>query len=559
MDVFDLGYTLESNGKPTMPINTQNARVTIVMTVRERHGLTIPVLNALLQHTTQPYRLIYADVQSPNWLQAYLAASSEQWGFEWLRFEQPLWPQQIRSKLADLIDTEYVLYIDNDILVQPGWLDHLVNCADETRAGIVGPLYLWGDGRSVPRVHMAGGQLTKSFSAEGMVLEEMHHDLDADPEKIADKLVRKPCDFAEYHCMLVRTELVRHPSVLDETIYCVHEHIDTALSVVQRGYPVYLEPAARVVYLAFAEYSLEDLVLFRSRWRIADAEASIRAFAQKWKVVDDHRSFDGIRIFLQQHTGGVDPLRPLTPRSPDRNVPICRETLKQTRSDLFDVAIEQGYSAKELEMLAFSYHIAHVLMDGGYRPCGRPFINHLVGTASVLMHFGFRMEVVAAGLLHSVYSHSPAHVAGPKPLVDGLCTMLGGEGSVLERRVRAYEKRALRWREWAAQPESFLKLTVLDAETIAIAVANEIDMHLSGEFRYSGRADEMDATMSPFISHVCQRLEVPGLYLSLATAAVQKFPVVPTAFMTELPSSYRIAGDKINLIRMAVNKISALL
>ena len=61
--------------------------------------------------------------------------------------------------------------------------------------------------------------------------------------------------------------------------------------------------------------------------------------------------------------------------------------------------MQAAYRADELALIANAYHVAQVLMDGGYRPCGRPFINHLVGTASVLVHYGLRAETVASGLL----------------------------------------------------------------------------------------------------------------------------------------------------------------
>jgi hypothetical protein len=50
---------------------------------------------------------------------------------------------------------------------------------------------------------------------------------------------------------------------------------------------------------------------------------------------------------------------------------------------------------------------ALLLSSGGYRPCGRPFINHLIGTASVLVHFGFEARLIVAALLHAAYTHAP--------------------------------------------------------------------------------------------------------------------------------------------------------
>ena len=525
------------------------------MTVRERHGLTERALTSVLHNTARPYRLIYADVQSPDWLRTRLAAYSKQWGFEVVRYDEHLWPQQIRNQLINSIDTDYVVYMDNDVEVEPGWLTHLIACADETGAGVVGPLYLWGNGKSGPKIHMAGGKIIRTLVDGGSVLVGEHHLINADPELVRAELYRRPCDFAEYHCMLIRTELIRDSKLLDENIYCVHEHIDTTLSVSQRGYPVYLEPSARVHYLAFAEYMLDDLPIFRARWSAADGEASIGAFAKKWNVVNDDRSFGGTRKFLHNHLGRVDPIRATAEKNLKQNTPMRGEELQQTRSGLLDLALEQGYSMHEVMLLAQAYRTAHTLMDGGYRPCGRPFINHLVGVASVLLRYGFRVETVAAGMLHAVYSHCSAHAAGPKAAINAVCTALGGEGRPLEKRVRAYTQRAARWQNLPAQPELFSSLTVLDAEIIAIAAANEIEMHLSSEIRYSGRVDAINPQMVQWIFHVCQKLGVIGLYETLV--AVEQQTAVQPELVTGLRSSYRIAKGGANLVRMPNNAKNA--
>jgi hypothetical protein len=275
--------------------------------------------------------------------------------------------------VLDRIDTDYVVFVDNDVQVEEGWLDALVACADETGAGAVGPLYLIGDGAGPASIHMAGGRLTESRDGEGRTLQETHVLADADPREVAHKLVRAPCDFLEYHCMLIRSDLLRDGALLDPRIRCVHEHIDTAFAVQQRGYSSFFEPAARVTYLGFADYMLDDLPLFRARWSVGEAEASIGAFCRKWNVIDDDRSFGHVRYFVRVHTARSDPIRPSRLSEPDLRVPMRRDELRQTRSDLLDLARERGYEHEDLALIASAWPVAHVLMDGGYRPCGRPF------------------------------------------------------------------------------------------------------------------------------------------------------------------------------------------
>ena len=175
----------------------------------------------------------------------------------------------------------------------------------------------------------------------------------------------------------------------------------------------------------------------------------------------------------------------------DHDEPMRREELQQTRSELLDYAIQRGYQTGELVLIANAYHLAHRLADGAYRPCGRPFANHVVGTASVLVRYDFRAEIVAAGMLHSAYTHSPSNREGAKVVMDAIHATLGSKGGEVEKRVRAY---TLRESSWAGVPDDSdwrSTLSVFESEILAIAAANEVEMHLSGEVRYSGRPDDI--------------------------------------------------------------------
>src|SRR5215831_8975244 len=174
------------------------ARATIVMTARERHSLAATALESIVQHTARPYRLMYVDCASPEWLRDMLDARAAEWGLDVVRFDQPLWPQQARHRVIDRIASDYTVFIDNDVLVEDGWLESLVACADETGAGIVGPLYLMSGGGRPTLIHMAGGKLTETPAEGGRVLLATHLLDHVDPAKEDCTLARQQCDFVEY-------------------------------------------------------------------------------------------------------------------------------------------------------------------------------------------------------------------------------------------------------------------------------------------------------------------------------------------------------------------------
>ena len=511
------------------------------MTVRERFSPTVSAIESVMANTAMPFRFVFADMRCPPWLSRAVAELSRRHDFRVVRFDDPVWPQQVRKALVGSVDTEYVVFLDNDLRVYPGWLEKLVECADDTGAGLVGPLYLWGDDVASPRVHMAGGLLEEISESGCRVLIERHNGYNSDPDQAAAALGRSPCDFLEFHCMLFRTALAKEVEALDPRIACVHEHIDVALAARSRGHGIYLETASRVLYRAFIPTTLEDLPLMLWRWASPAVEASIAAFCAKWNVIGDNRSFGSVRDYAQKILRNVALVRQASHRA-DLDRPMQVGELAQTRSGLLDLAAARGYAPAELADLALCHGLAARLMNGGFRPCGRPFINHLVGTAAVLLRYDLRIETVAAGLLHAAYSHGWAPGNDAAAQCAGISAQLG-QGSPVERRVRAYAQRG------GQPPRVAGSMALDDAEMALIDAANEIDMRFSGEYDYSGRPPELSEDRLAGLMQVCRAVGLDGLAQTLRLAVGQGRPVIP-GLVTGVAVSYRF-GTNGSLQRMA--------
>lgn len=65
--------------------------------------------------------------------------------------------------------------------------------------------------------------------------------------------------------------------------------------------------------------------------------------------------------------------------------------------------IDAGYPSVDICGVRKAYEYGMKLFTGYYRPSGKPLINHLVGTASVLAWLKLPAKVISAGLLHSIY------------------------------------------------------------------------------------------------------------------------------------------------------------
>ena len=77
----------------------------------------------------------------------------------------------------------------------------------------------------------------------------------------------------------------------------------------------------------------------------------------------------------------------------------------QTNIQLFNPLCRAGYSTGELSCIVNAYQLAMRLFTGRVQVCGKTFIAHVVGTASILGSLHLPAEIVAAGLIHNVYNN----------------------------------------------------------------------------------------------------------------------------------------------------------
>ena len=130
--------------------------VTIIVVPREGFRVTGRALEALYERTQYPFSLVYVDTGSPRATRRRLESEARERGFTLIRTERYLTPNQARNLAFAHAKSQYVVSLDNDVLVTPGWLDALVRCAEDTGAAVVGPVTCIGEPEG-EIVHSAGG------------------------------------------------------------------------------------------------------------------------------------------------------------------------------------------------------------------------------------------------------------------------------------------------------------------------------------------------------------------------------------------------------------------
>lgn len=265
----------------------EKPQVTIVVVPRERFSCSQASLESIYQHTEIPFQLVYIDGNSPAPVKTYLETQAQDKGFKLVRIDRYLPPNHARNIGLNYVDTKYLVFMDNDVIVAPGWLKALINCAEETEATVVGPL-MCQDEPVHQTIHFAGGEsrIVTDIHGKRHIREKMYKQ-GRQVTEVLPSLQRTETELAEFHCVLVRREIFDRIGNLDPQMLCTKEHLDFCMTVKETGGKVYFEPASLVTYVPGPPLEFSDLHFYMLRWSDAWTVASLEHFRQKWELTED--------------------------------------------------------------------------------------------------------------------------------------------------------------------------------------------------------------------------------------------------------------------------------
>jgi (p)ppGpp synthase/HD superfamily hydrolase len=220
------------------------------------------------------------------------------------------------------------------------------------------------------------------------------------------------------------------------------------------------------------------------------------------------------------------------------------ESRAQTNIQLFNQLRHSGYTDDDAMRIKDVYWLAVGLFASAFRASGKPFLVHLVGTASILTALRVPTAVVAGGLLHAAYSLGEFG-AGWRGVSDGKRAYVRrAAGSEVENLVFRYTQ--LRWDiETLSTIRSGLqRLTPVDRDVVLVRLANELDDHLDLETLYCGNADNRRAVgetrQRPYVE-LAQELGFPELAAALDRAFRAVLSAdVPPRLRTDRRASFHV-------------------
>ncbi|NNL66622.1 MAG: glycosyltransferase family 2 protein, partial [Myxococcales bacterium] len=258
--------------------------VCIVVTPRQRSETLLACLEHLVAFTPEPFEAWVVDPGFPEPVGRELSAFARRHAaFHPLPTDGFVHPFEAKNRAVAALppDAEWVVFLDNDVLVEPGWLAWLLRAARETGANVVHPLYLQEVAGRVS-IHMAEGRFAPC--GEGR---EPRMTLAGEALDRARGLVRGESDFVEFHGFMIRRETLHAAGPFEP--FTLGEHLNYSLILRERlGERIVFEPRAVVRYRDDPAIAPADRPYHRFRWDLALGERSIATLRERWPVMGDY-------------------------------------------------------------------------------------------------------------------------------------------------------------------------------------------------------------------------------------------------------------------------------
>lgn len=270
------------------PTPASSPETTVVVVPREQFSVALRSLDSILRRTSVPHELVYIDGNSPPEVRAGLEQRAREHGFQLLRSERYLSPNHARNLALEYVTTPRVCFVDNDVIVEEGWLSALEGCARETGAALVGPLTFEGE-PAEQLIHVAGGTCDLVGEAPNREMLSVQRHFGTHLEELDEPLERCATGLTEVHCFLTRRDVLDQIGPFDEGLLGTREHLDLCLAVDAAGGEIWFEPSSVVTFCVPRSLERMDVPYFLLRWSEGWVGSSLEHFTTKHGITPKYK------------------------------------------------------------------------------------------------------------------------------------------------------------------------------------------------------------------------------------------------------------------------------
>jgi (p)ppGpp synthase/HD superfamily hydrolase len=230
----------------------------------------------------------------------------------------------------------------------------------------------------------------------------------------------------------------------------------------------------------------------------------------------------------------------------------------QTNLQLYNQLLRLNYSHHDLDEVRAAYELARELFSGLYRPSGKTFIAHLIGTASILAECLVDTEVIHAGLLHAAYTagdfgYGTRGVSDARR--DQLVEAIGARAEAIVHRYSEHQ--------WPpANPDNFRLLASTDnsasRDAALVRLANELEEYIDLGVYYCHEHARKRILLDPTMQDILTNMAKTFGYEILSAALSDAFTSAPCADVPDVARSREISGKSVLIPPKTYQKVMQL-